>query len=142
MNHTVGNSSPVNPSTASAPVSCTSSMNPWHLQQLRGWPLAAGALSLCLVFFGCFFGFRAPSALLGSAPGSGLMSGAGGKEVQAFSCRNHKSCPQHKRCKGQKRKPVGSSLSKILCCDCCKSPKSCIKSTALNVKNVCNIMNL
>jgi len=107
------------------------SMNPWHLQQLTGWPLAAGASPLCLVFCRPFFGFMAPSALLGSAAEAGLMSGVGGKEVQASACRNAKSCPQHSHCKGQRRKPVGSSLNKILCCGCCKSPKSSIKSAAL-----------
>lgn len=107
------------------------SMSSWHLQQLMGWPLAAGALSLRLVFRRRFFGFMAPSALLGSAAGAGLMSRVGGKEVQASACGNQKSCPQHKCRRGQRRKPVGSSLNKILCCGCCKSPKSCIKSTAL-----------
>lgn len=101
------------------------SMNPWCLQQLSGWPLAAGALSLCLVFCRWFFGFMAPPALLG------LMSRVGAKEAQASACRNLTSCPQHKCCRGQRRKPVGSSLNKIQCCSCCKSPMSCIKSTAL-----------
>lgn len=102
-------------------------MNPWHLQQLTGWPLAAGTF----VFRGCFFGFMAPSALVGSPAGTGPMSGVGGKEVQASACRNQKSCPRDIRCRDQRRKPVGSSLNKILCCVCCKSPKSCIESTAL-----------
>lgn len=120
------------------------SVNPWCLQQLMGWPLAAGALSLRLVFCRRFFGFMAPSVLLGSAAGAGLVSGVGGKEVQASACRNQKSCPQHKCCRGQRRKPVGSSLNKILCCGCCKSPESWIKSTSTysNVNNVCNIMNV
>lgn len=107
------------------------SMNPWHLQQLTGWPLAAGALSLRLVSCRCFFGFMAPSALLGSAAGAGPMSGVGGKEIQASACRNQKSYTQHIHCREQRRKPVGSSLNKMLCCGCCKSPESCIKNTAL-----------
>lgn len=53
------------------------SMNPWCLQRLSGWPLAAGALSLCLVFCRWFFGFMAPPALLE------LMSRVGAKEAQA-----------------------------------------------------------
>jgi len=77
-------------------------MNPWHLQQLRGWPLVAGALSPCLVSRRHFFGLLAPSALLGWAAGSGLMRRVGGKEVQASACTNQKCCPQHMHYRGQK----------------------------------------
>lgn len=127
----MGNSSPVNPSTASTPVSCTSQHE--SLAPSAAYGLAFGSWHLisapCLPQ--TFLWVHGPISSPGLCCWSWADEWGRGKEVQASICRNQKSCPQHQCCRGQRRKPVGSSLNKIRCCGCCKSPKSGIKSTAL-----------